>query len=106
MKSIMIIDDEKDLLEEIKTCLKDDDYQIITANNSREAIELMEQEKEEDFGLILINTSMPDSNTPALFSMKPKTKKDIDTSNVEDFLQKPFTKEQLLEFVKNKMSTE
>ena len=106
MKSIMIIDDEKDLLEEIRTCLKDDEYQIITANNSREAIELMEQEKEEDFGLILINTSMPDSNTPALFSMKPKTKKDIDTSNIEDFLQKPFTKEQLLEFVKNKMSTE
>ena len=106
MKSIMIIDDEKDLLEEIRTCLKDDEYQIITANNSREAIELMEQEKEEDFGLILINTSMPDSNTPALFSMKPKTKKDIDTSNVEDFLQKPFTKEQLLEFVKNKMSIE
>jgi len=106
MKSIMVIDDEKDLLEEIKTCLKDDDYQIITANNSREAIELMEQEKEEDFGLILINTSMPNSNTPALFSMKPKTKKDIDTSNIEDFLQKPFTKEQLLEFVKNKMITE
>ena len=106
MKSIMIIDDEKDLLEEIRTCLKDDEYQIITANNSREAIELMEQEKEEDFGLILINTSMPDSNTPALFSMKPKTKKDIDTSNVEDFLQKPFTKEQLLEFVRNKMSIE
>ena len=106
MKSIMVIDDEKDLLEEIKTCLKDDEYQIITANNSREAIELMEQEKEEDFGLILINTSMPDSNIPALFSMKPKTKKDIDTSNVEDFLQKPFTKEQLLEFVKNKMSIE
>jgi len=66
----------------------------------------MEQEKEEDFGLILINTSMPNSNTPALFSMKPKTKKDIDTSNIEDFLQKPFTKEQLLEFVKNKMITE
>ena len=106
MKSIMIIDDEKDLLEEIRTCLKDDEYQIITANNSREAIELMEQEKEEDFGLILINTSMPDSNTPALFSMKPKTKKDIDTNNIEDFLQKPFTKEQLLEFVKNKMSIE
>ena len=106
MKSIMIIDDEKDLLEEIRTCLKDDEYQIITANNSREAIELMEQEKEEDFGLILINTSMPDSNTPALFSMRPKTKRDIDTSNIEDFLQKPFTKEQLLEFVKNKMSTE
>lgn len=102
MKSIMVIDDEKDLLEEIKTCLKDDDFQIVTANNSREAIKLMEQE--EDFGLILIDTSMPNSKTPALFSMKPQTKKDIDTSNSEDFLQKPFTKEQLVDFVKSKMN--
>ena len=106
MKSIMIIDDEKDLLEEIRTCLKDDDFQVITANNSREAIELMEHEREEDFGLILINTSMPNSKAPALFSMKPKNRKDIDTSNEADFLQKPFTKEQFLTFVKSRMNTD
>ena len=103
MKTIMIIDEEKGLLEEIRSSLESDDFEIITADNSREAIELMNGDKEDDFGLILINTSMPDSNVPALFSMKPKTKKDIDTSNVEDFLQKPFTKEELLEFIKKKI---
>jgi FixJ family two-component response regulator len=36
--------------------------------------------------------------------MKPKSKKDIDTSKEEDFLQKPFTKKQLLNFVKSKMN--
>ncbi len=43
---------------------------------------------------------MPNSKKPALFSIKPKSKKNIDTSREEDFLQKPFTKEQLLNFVK------
>jgi len=103
MKTIMIIDEEKSLLEEIRSSLESDDFEIVTADNSREAIELMEGDKEDDFGLILINTSMPDSSVPALFSMKPKTKKDIDTSNAEDFLQKPFTKEELLEFIKKKV---
>ena len=103
MKTIMIIDEEKGLFEEIRSSLEGDDFEIVTAGNSREAIELMDGDKEDDFGLILINTSMPDSNVPALFSMKPKTKKDIDTSNAEDFLQKPFTKEELLEFIKKKV---
>lgn len=103
MKTIMIIGDETNILEEVKICLENDDFEVVTAGNSRKAIELMDGDKEDDFGLILINTSMPDSNAPALFSMKPKTKKDIDTSNTEDFLQKPFTKEQLLDFVKSKM---
>jgi len=35
--------------------------------------------------------------------MKPKSKSNIDTSKAEDFLQKPFTKEQLLDFVKSKI---
>jgi len=103
MKTIMIIDEEKSLLEEIKSLLQSDDFEIVTADNSREAIQLMEGDKEDDFGLILINTKMPDSKAPALFSMKPKTKKNIDTSNVEDFLQKPYTKEELLEFIKKKI---
>jgi hypothetical protein len=63
----------------------------------------MDNDKEENFGLILIDTSMPDSNTPAFFSMKPKSNKNIDTSKKDDFLQKPFTKGQLIDFVKNKI---
>ncbi len=103
MKTIMVVDDEASILEEVKSCLEEDDFEVVTVNSSRKALELMEDDKEENFGLILIDTSMPNSSAPAFFSMKPKAKKNIDTSKEEDFLQKPFTKEQLLDFVKNKM---
>jgi DNA-binding NtrC family response regulator len=104
MKTIMVVDDETRILEEVKSCLEEDDFEVVTVDNSRKALELMENDKEDNFGLILIDTSMPDSKKPAFFSMKPRSKKDIDTSKEEDFLQKPFTKEQLLDFVKSKMN--
>ena len=103
MKTIMIVDNEKSLLEEIKQNLNDDDLQVVTVENNREALELMEQDKENNFELVLINTSMPDSKIPAFFSMKPSKGKNIDTSLEEDFLQKPFTKQQLIDFVKSKI---
>jgi DNA-binding NtrC family response regulator len=96
----MIVDDEPDVLNAVKSCLESDDFEVVTANNSREALELI-NEDEENFGLILINTRMPDSDRSALFSMKPKSK--MDTSKLEDFLQKPFTREQLLDFVKRRI---
>jgi len=100
MKTVMIVDDETNVLETVKSCLESDDFEVVTATNSREALEIMNEE-EENFGLILIDTLMPDSNKSALFSMKPRSK--MDTSKIEDFLQKPFTKEQLLDFVKRKI---
>jgi len=100
MKTIMIIDDEPDILEKVKSCLESDDFEVVTATNSREALELME-DKEENFGLILIDTFMPGGDESAFFSMKPKSK--TDTSEMEDFLQKPFTEEQLIDFVKTKI---
>ena len=103
MKTIMIVDDETSILEEVKKSLEQDDFEVITAENNRKALELIEEDKENRYGLILIDTSMPDTKTPAFFSMKPGSKKNIDTSRKEDFLKKPFTKEQLLEFVKRKI---
>lgn len=106
MKTIMIVDKETSILEEVKIALEEEDFTVITADNSRKALELLEEEKEEDFSLILINTTLPDTKQPALFSMKPRLKKNIDTSRNEDFLQKPFTKEQLQNFVKSKIISE
>lgn len=103
MKTIMVVDDESNILNEVKACLEEDDFKVITVDNNREALELMEADDEDNYGLILIDTSMPDTKIPAFFSMKPGTKKNIDTSRNEDFLQKPFTKNQLLDFVKNKL---
>ena len=103
MKTIMIIDDETNIIEEVKESLKQEDFELITAENNRKALELIEEDKENKYGLILIDTSMPDTKTPAFFSIKPKSNKNIDTSKKEDFLQKPFTKEQLLNFIKSKI---
>ena len=103
MKTIMVVDDEKSILEQIKKSLDQDKYDVVTVDNNREAIELIEDDSNDKYGLILIDTSLPDTNKPALFSMRPKSKKDIDTSKNEDFLLKPFTKEQLVEFINKKI---
>jgi len=103
MKTVMVIDDETSVLEEVKSCLQEDNFEVITVDNSRKAIELMDEDNNDNFGLILINTSMPDSKKPAFFSMKPKSKSNIDTSKEEYFLQKPFTKQQLVDFVKKRI---
>ena len=95
----MIVDDEVAVLEKVKTFLESDEVDVVTASNSRQALELMD--KEETFDLILINTPMPCSNKTALFSMKPNSK--LTTSETESFLQKPFTKEQLVNFVKERI---
>lgn len=102
IKTIMIIDEELSLLRKAKTLLEKDDVEVITARNSREALDYLKDENEETFDLILVNTRMPGSvYSSALFSMKPALKKL--PNNVQDFLPKPFTKEELVEFVKEKM---
>ncbi|RLF32314.1 MAG: hypothetical protein DRM98_04110 [Thermoplasmata archaeon] len=103
MKTIMIIDDEKSILEDIEKTLEQDDFKVVTVDNRRKAIELIEGDDENKFSLILIDTTIPDSKQPAFFSMKPGSKKDIDTIKEEDFLRKPFTKEQLVDFIKKKI---
>jgi DNA-binding NtrC family response regulator len=103
MKTIMVVDDETSVLEEVKKNLEPNEFEVITVDNSRKALELIEQDDKDKFSLILIDTNIPNSKAPALFSMKPQSKMNIDTSKEEDFLQKPFTREQLIEFIKKKI---
>ena len=95
----MIVDDEVAVLEKVKTFLESNEMDVVVANNSRQALELME--KEETVDLILINTPMPCSDKTALFPMKPNTK--LTTGETESFLLKPFTKKQLVNFVKERI---
>ncbi|UCD13410.1 MAG: response regulator [Thermoplasmatales archaeon] len=99
IKTIMIVDDEATVGEKVKSYLDNDELDIITANNSRQALELME--KGETFDLILIDTPMPCSDKAALFLMKPNS--NLTTGGTDTFLQKPFTKEQLVNFVKGRI---
>jgi DNA-binding NtrC family response regulator len=99
----MIVDEETDLLKQVKAMLEKQDVEVITVSNSREALGRLKEDNEETFDLILVNTRMPGSTeTTALFSMKPIQKKL--PSGIENFLQKPFTKDELVEFVKEKIN--
>ena len=103
MKTVMIVDDESNILTEAKAILEKDDFEVVTAQNSRKALELMENKTSKGFGLILIDSLMPDTKEPALFSMRPSSGKQVDTTKTDDFLMKPFTQDQLVSFVKNKL---
>ena len=96
MKTIMVIDDETDVLEKVKSSLENDDFEVVIASDSRQALELMAENKEEDYGLILIDTPLPGTKKSAFFSMRPKSKMHIDVSKLEDFLQKPLQKNNYL----------
>ncbi|MCJ7571869.1 MAG: hypothetical protein MUO82_08345 [Candidatus Thermoplasmatota archaeon] len=101
MKTVMIIDDESYVLREVKSFLEND-FNVIAVNSNRKALEEIEK-RNKDLGLILIDSNIPDTEIPAFFSMKPDIDKKIDTTKTDDFLIKPFTRNQLVEFVKNKI---
>jgi DNA-binding NtrC family response regulator len=103
MKTIMVVDDEINILNQVKSALESEDIKVVAVDNNRKAFELIDNDSEDNYSLILIDTSLPESSTPAFFSMKPSNKKNIDTSSEENFLQKPFTKQQLIEFIKQKI---
>jgi DNA-binding response OmpR family regulator len=105
MKTIMIVDEEPLRLNQIKAFLEQENLEVVTAMDSRQALGHLKEENEETFDLILVNTQMPGSeNSTALYSMRPAMKKQ--PSGVEKFLQKPFTNQQLLEFIKAQMDAE
>ena len=103
MKTIMIVDDEPNMLEEMRLCLESSDFEVITAANSREALDRIGDRNEEDVSLILVDSSLPDGGGYAFFSMKPISRMGVDTINTDNFLQKPFTREKLIDFVKKKV---
>ncbi len=98
----MVIDEEEEFLKTVKTVLEKEKIAVVTARNSREALERLEKDNEETFDLILVNTRMPGSVlTNALFSMRPALKKL--PAGIDNFLQRPFTREELVEFVREKI---
>ena len=102
MNTIMIVDNKKDIQSQIRSMLDNDNFEVLSAENNRKAIEFMNI-NEDSIKLLLIDSFLPDTKTPALFSIKPNTKKTIDTSNPKDFLKKPFTKQELIDFVNSKV---
>lgn len=96
----MIVDDEPSVLEQVRSYLEHDEFDVVTVTNSRQALDVLD-DKEDTVDLILIDTPIPGSSEKGLFSVKPKST--TQTAKTDTFLQKPFTREQLINFVRDGM---
>ena len=111
LKKILIIDDEVDITNNIKAILNDENYNSSTANNSIEAINLLNNDK---FDLVILDVWLDDSELDGIELLK----KIRETSSIpiiiisghgnidmavqaikegaNEFIEKPFTSERLL----------
>ena len=103
MYSILVCDDEKDIVSALKIYLMADGYQVFEAYNGKEALDVL---KEQDIHLVLMDIMMPEmdgisamvkiretSNVPVILL----TAKSEDTDKVlgltvgaDDYITKPF----------------
>ncbi len=112
MKKILIVDDEKDIRANIKAILSDENYLAYTAENSDEAIKLVNNN---DFDLIILDVWLNDSTLDGIELLKflKTTYVNIPVviisghGNIEmaveaikegaqEFIEKPFSSERLL----------
>ena len=116
---ILIIEDEEDLLEEIKITLQYENYEVLKASNGREGIKLAREYKPD---LILCDILMPETDgfevlqklkessspilTPFIFITALAEKKNFRKGmefGADDYLTKPFTRIELLKAVNSQL---
>lgn len=117
METIVIVDDENDILELVKDILETANYRVLTANNGKEALEILEQRVPD---LVILDMMMPGMSGREIaewIRKNPKTKdvkiifltvanfsetgKDmLKKLKVGDYITKPFENEDLLRRIK------
>lgn len=111
MKTILIVDDEPDIRNTVKTILTKNKYKVITAVNGDDCLKKLKTVKPD---LVLLDIMMPGTpvkdiitkiKVPVAFLSIVKTgeteKKNLfKNKNVKDFIQKPFDLNDLLKRVK------
>ena len=109
MKKILIVDDEKPISDIIKFNMTKEGYEVVTAFNGREAIELFEAEKPD---IIILDLMLPEKN--GFLVLKERREKGVSTPvlimtakeslddkghgfelGADDYLTKPFYLEEL-----------
>ncbi|MFA6220778.1 MAG: PAS domain S-box protein [Desulfomonilaceae bacterium] len=115
-ETILLIDDESNLLELTSRFLKRANYKLITASNARNALELYEKHREE-IRLIVLDLIMPGMSgkqcLEALRNMNPNVKviiasgqpeeaiaEDLKQAGTSNFIKKPFDMARLLDQIR------
>ncbi len=110
-KKVMVVDDEPDIRDSVKTILEAEGYEVAIAVNGDDCLKKYKQEKPD---LILMDVMMP--GTPprlvipkikgvkiaflSVVRMSDAEKEDLLKKNVVDYIQKPFDVDELVKRVK------
>jgi len=118
----MIVDDEEDTVELIKTLLEKEGYDVVTALN---ALECLEKLKEDEIDLILLDILMPETSGRDLCIKLRESRKlyrgkiaylsvielleywekygkeELQKLNVSDYIMKPFDNKELIRRVES-----
>ena len=122
MKTILIIEDQPDMRENIATILEMEDYAVLTAGDGRAGLETAREEKPD---LILCDVMMPGmdghtvlhhlrkdrtiAGTPFIFLTAKGEKRDLRTGmdlGADDYLTKPVTAPDLLNAITARLARE
>lgn len=117
--SILVVDDEPDLLDNISMALEAESYQVLAANNGSEALEIL---RSQSVNLILADIAMPDMNGYQLYEQVRQnsewvlipfiflTARTMDSDirygkelGVDDYLTKPIRTRDLLATIRGKL---
>ncbi|MFV2040909.1 MAG: response regulator transcription factor [Candidatus Hydrothermarchaeales archaeon] len=118
MPRVLVVDDEDDLITIVTAILRSEGFEVLSANRGEIALEILESE---NVDLILLDVMMPEMDgwtvaseiknrglalgTPiAMLTVKSMTPANFYSNEIEgitDYINKPFSKEQLLARVKS-----
>ena len=112
-EKILVVDDEIEILDLIKDCLLDEQFQVMTAENAKDAMDIINTESPE---LIILDVMLPDidgielcleirkvTNSPVLFlSCKSQEIDKVMALSVggDDYITKPFLPNELIARIK------
>lgn len=114
---VLVVDDDKELREAIKTALEGNGYEVVSARDGQEAIRIYRKERYQPFGLIVLDMAMPVMGGQETYwklkRIDPYVKvilmtgfsidgdvRDLLQSGVLGYIHKPFRKIELLRAVR------
>ena len=100
MKTIMIVDDHQERLQNLKSLIQEE-YSVVTAPNTKEAVQRLEEPSDTPIDLILIHTQIPGTEEYNFFTLFPQaTMKNQET---DAFLPTPLSRDAIHEFLQKKL---